>query len=124
MEKRYGRAQFLRDALSLGLPTHLAFSRTALRRQRDRLIREHHPDRGGDNEKAQEVNEIYARMSKWLDARYKPGSRRAEASLDEPEGESLPGKPSRLVKKAAAVALWTVTMIVSTYVASRKSKRP
>jgi hypothetical protein len=123
LEKRYGRAQFLRDALSLGLPTHLAFSRTALRRRRDRLIREHHPDRGGNNEKAQEVNEIYGRMSKWLDARYKPGSRQAEASLDEPEGETVPGKHSRLIKKAAAVALWTVTMIVSTYVASRKSKR-
>jgi len=122
LEKRYGRAQFLRDALSLGLPTHLASSRTALRRQRDRLIREHHPDRGGNNDKAQEINEIYARMNKWLDARYKPGSRQADASLDEPEGEAAPGKP-RLFRKAAITALWAVTLIVSTYVGSRKSKR-
>ena len=67
MEKRYGRAQFLRDALSLGLPVHLAFSRTALRRQRDHLIREHHPDRGGNNDRAREINEVYARMIRWLD---------------------------------------------------------
>ena len=124
MEKRYGRAQFLRDALSLGLPPHLAFSRTALRRQRDLLIREHHPDRGGNNDKAQEINEVYARMIKWLDSRYKPGAGQAEASPDESESETIPRKHSRLLHKAATAALWAAALIVSAYVGSRKSKRP
>jgi len=123
LEKRYGRAQFLRDALSLGLPVHLAFSRTALRRQRDHLIREHHPDRGGNNDKAREINEVYARMIRWLDSRYKPGSRQADAALDEPR-ETVPGKHSRILQKATTAALWAVTLAVSSYVASRKSKRP
>jgi hypothetical protein len=112
LEKRYGRAQFLRDAVSLGLPVHLAFSRTALRRQRDHLIREHHPDRGGNNDRAREINEVYARMIRWLDSRYKPGVRQADLSLDEPQPEAI------------TAALWAVTLAVSSYVASRKSKRP
>jgi len=122
LEKRYGRAQFLRDALSLGLPVHLAFSRTALRRQRDHLIREHHPDRGGNNDRAREINEVYARMIRWLDSRYKPGARQVDAALDEPQ-EAISGRHSRILQKATTAALWAVTLIVSSYVASRKSKR-
>lgn len=124
MEKRYGRAQFLRDAVSLGLPVHLAFSRTALRRQRDHLIREHHPDRGGNNDRAREINEVYARMIRWLDSRYKPGARQADLSLDEPQPETISGKHSKILQKATTAALWAVTLAVSSYVASRKSKRP
>jgi len=123
LEKRYGRAQFLRDAVSLGLPVHLAFSRTALRRQRDHLIREHHPDRGGNNDRAREINEVYARMIRWLDSRYKPGSRQADSSLDEPQPETISGKHSKILQKATTAALWAATLVVSTYVASRKSKR-
>ena len=125
MQRRYGRAQFLRDAVSLGLPTHLAFSRTALRRQRDQLIREHHPDRGGNNEKAREINEIYARMIRWLDSRYKPGSLPADdALLDKSEPETTPAKHSRLLQTAATATLWAASVIASAYVASRKRRRP
>jgi hypothetical protein len=123
LEKRYGRAQFLRDALSLGLPTHLAFSRTALRRQRDRLIREHHPDRGGNNDKAQEINEIYARMIRWLDQRYRPGLRRSEAPRDDSQTEERPVEHGGFLAKAASAVIWAGTLIASTYVVARKSKR-
>ena len=39
---RYGRAQFVQDATWLGLDAESAFSRQELRRQRDRLMGEHH----------------------------------------------------------------------------------
>ena len=120
MEKRYGRAQFLRDGLSLGLPTHLAFSRTALRRRRDQLIREHHPDRGGSHCKAQEINEIYTRMIRWLDSRYKPGTRLASEAIDEPEPHG--GASSQFLRKAGAAALWAATALASGYIAARKRK--
>lgn len=122
MEKRYGRAQFLRDALSLGLPTHLAFSRKALRRQRDSLIREHHPDRGGRNDKAQEINEIYGRMIRWLDQRYRPGLRQSEAVREEPQTE-VAAEQAGFLAKAASAIVWAGALIASTYVVAKKSRR-
>lgn len=68
MERRYGRAQYLRDAAWLGVPAERAFSRDLLRRRRDRLMRIHHPDRGGAADKAAEINLVYGRMIAWLDA--------------------------------------------------------
>jgi len=119
MEKRYGRAQFLKDAVSLGLPTYVAFSKTALRRQRDRLIREHHPDRGGAENKAQEINETYARMVKWLDSRPKAGSR--------PLGETEPAPPKRPepLHMVATAAVWAAgALIASGFLGSRKKMGP
>ncbi len=66
MSARYGRFKFLRDAERMGLNARTAFSEVELRRQRDRLMSAHHPDRGGSQEKAAQINETYARMRKWL----------------------------------------------------------
>jgi hypothetical protein len=63
----YGRAQFLGDAAWLGLGRDEAFSRTDLRRQRDRLMHIHHPDRGGSAAMAAQINMTYSRMITWLD---------------------------------------------------------
>lgn len=124
MERRYGRAQFLRDALALGLPLHQAFSRTALRRQRDLLMRTHHPDRGGSDARAREINEIHERMIKWLDKRHKP---RAQPSLDKADsslsGAAKKDQAPKLPNKAAAAALWAVTFAASGYIAAKRAKR-
>ena len=66
MSARYGRFKFLRDAERMGLNARTAFSEVELRRQRDRLMSAHHPDRGGSQEKAAQINETYTRMRKWL----------------------------------------------------------
>jgi hypothetical protein len=119
MEKRYGRVQFLRDAISLGLPTYSAFSRTALRRQRDRLILEHHPDRGGTENRAQEINELYARMTKWLNSRHQTVSRRAGATLD--GREPVPPDHPRPLHMVATAAFWAAgALITSRFLASRR----
>jgi hypothetical protein len=116
MEKRYGRAQFLKDAISLGLPTYSAFSRTTLRRQRDRLILQHHPDRGGTEDRAQEINELYARMVRWLNSRSQPGSRRSEAPRGR-EPQDCP-RPHHMV---ATAAFWAAgALITSRFLASRR----
>lgn len=123
LEKRYGRSQFLRDAISLGLPSYAAFSRTALRRQRDRLIREHHPDRGGSDEKAQEINELYARMIKWLDSRQKAGPRQSTPSLG--QREPAPPKRPEPLHMAATGVFWAAgALIASSFLASRRRTGP
>jgi hypothetical protein len=66
MSTRYGRFKFLRDAERMGLSARTAFSEVELRRQRDRLMSAHHPDRGGSKEKAAQINDTYTRMRKWL----------------------------------------------------------
>ncbi len=124
MERRYGRAQFLRDAIALGLPVRQAFSRTALRRRRDLLMRLHHPDRGGSDDRAREINEIYARMVRWLDERNRPPVRPAPSADGAVAGEAqTPQK--KLLRKAAAAAVWAVTVAASSYIAftARKAKR-
>ncbi len=78
MSARYGRFKFLRDAERMGLNARTAFSEVELRRQRDRLMCAHHPDRGGSQEKAAQINETYTRMRKWLVAS-KAQSQRDEA---------------------------------------------
>lgn len=127
MQRRYGRAQFLRDAIALGLPVRQAFSRAALRRQRDLLMREHHPDRGGSDERAREINDIYARMIKWLDDRQRPQMRPAldeEAKpISDESRDTQETSSARILRKAASVALWAVTLAASSYIAARKSRR-
>jgi len=117
MEKRYRRAQFLRDAVSLGLPTHLAFSRMALRRQRDRLILQHHPDCGGSTAKAWEINEIYGRMVKWRDEHY------PMENFDESELESIRRKRLSSLQQAATIALSVAILVASGSVFARRTKR-
>lgn len=126
MGTRYGRAQFLRDAIALGLPVREAFSRVALRRQRDRLMREHHPDRGGSDERAREINDTYARMIRWLDERQKSPTRSSDENPPvRVEGDDAIEEPAsaKILKKAAAVAIWAVTLAASSYIAARKSRR-
>ncbi len=67
--ERYGRARFKQDAAWFGLSLDEAKSTIVLRRRRDELISQHHPDRGGDVEKAARINAIYARMARYLNAR-------------------------------------------------------
>jgi hypothetical protein len=80
---RYGRAQFVQDAAWLGLDAQSAFSRLELRRQRDRLMNTHHPDRGGTEETAARINETYERMAGWLAKRRfrREGRRLAELEI-------------------------------------------
>lgn len=125
LERRYGRAQFLKDAIALGLPVRLAFSRAALRRQRDMLMREHHPDRGGSDDKAQQINDTYARMLRWLDERHARG-RGAQIDPDSnsrDEGQRATRTISPTLKKAAQVTVWFVSTVVSGYIAYRKIKK-
>jgi hypothetical protein len=126
VERRYGRAQFLRDALALGLPVRQAFSRTALRRQRDVLMRLHHPDRGGSDDRAREINEIYARMIRWLDGRNRaPGRQAPSASdgvIDHDAGEG-DSPQKKLLRKAVKAALWAMTAAATSYLATRKARR-
>ena len=99
---RYGRAQFLRDAQRLGITPASAFSRAALRRRRDRLLFVHHPDRGGDPNKAAEVNAIYERMLNWLGG---DSSRwRAAQQADSPIGASTKMVPSSRAARIGAFA--------------------
>jgi hypothetical protein len=69
LAERYGRARFKQDAVSLGLSPEEAKSTIVLRRRRDQLMSQHHPDRGGDVDKAARINAIYARMTRYLNAR-------------------------------------------------------
>lgn len=121
MGSHYGRARFLRDARSLGVPVHLASSRTALRRHRDCLIREHHPDLGGSNDRAREINDTYARMVKWLDARDRPETNKSVTAVEQPAPTAV--LPKRFLRKAMAATFWAVTLIASSYVISRTTKR-
>ncbi len=65
----YGRTQFLDDVAWMGLDPEQAFSQANLRRQRDRLMQNHHPDRGGSEAMAARINVTYSRMTVWLDRR-------------------------------------------------------
>jgi len=78
MSTRYGRFKFLRDAEGMGMNARTAFSEVELRRQRDRLMTAHHPDRGGSKEMAAQINDTYTRMRKWLLASKAQQQRSAE----------------------------------------------
>lgn len=113
---RYGRGQFLKDAQRLGINAASAFSHAALRRRRDRLLLVHHPDRGGDQTKAAEINAIYERMLKWLDG---DGSRwRAAEGTDAPRGASL-RIASRLRERTAKVGAVALAAVAA-YAAFRR----
>jgi hypothetical protein len=104
---RYGRAQFVQDAAWLGLDAQSAFSRVELRRQRDRLMSEHHPDRGGAEEMAVRINETYERMAGWLAKRRfrREGRRLTELeSLATKPGEA-PAAPRSVSRSVLSIAL-------------------
>ena len=76
MRIRYTRDQFLSDAELLCLPETGDFTLAQVKRKRASLMKLHHPDKGGENEKAQEINEAYGRLSEWLSADKPPLKRR------------------------------------------------
>jgi hypothetical protein len=100
--ERYGRAQFKRDAGCFGLSPQEARSTIVLRRRRDELISQHHPDRGGDVEKAARINAIYARMTRYLNAR--KARRRAAVT----GGRGVPGAAQLSALAVAAAAGFAV----------------
>jgi hypothetical protein len=104
---RYGRAQFVQDAAWLGLDAPSAFSRLELRRQRDRLMSKHHPDRGGAEEMAARINETYERMANWLAKRRfrREGRRLTELEVLAPKPAEAPAKPEGLARSALSAAL-------------------
>jgi hypothetical protein len=101
--QRYGRAQFVQDAAWLGLEAQSAFSRLELRRQRDRLMSRHHPDRGGAEEMAVRINETYERMAAWLAKRRfrREGRRLTELEILATKPGEAPLGISRSVLSAA-----------------------
>ncbi|WP_374546505.1 hypothetical protein [Rhodoblastus sp.] len=129
VSRRYGRAQFIKDATWLGLAPDAAFSRTELRRRRDRLMNIHHPDRGGDAAKAARINAIYARMTAWLDSRGAVESERRGPNVS-PAAE--PGGQGGVFKSglsaafhAGAAQICAVAMVaLATYAAFRGNRKP
>ena len=104
---RYGRAQFVQDAAWLGLDAQSAFSRLELRRQRDRLMSKHHPDRGGAEEMAARINETYERMAGWLAKRRfrREGRRLTELEILATKPAEAPAAPSSVSRSALSAAL-------------------
>jgi hypothetical protein len=97
----------VQDAAWLGLDAQSAFSRVELRRQRDRLMSEHHPDRGGAEEMAVRINETYERMAGWLAKRRfrREGRRLTELeSLATKPGEA-PAAPRSVSRSVLSIAL-------------------
>jgi hypothetical protein len=104
---RYGRAQFVQDAAWLGLDAKSAFSRVELRRQRDRLMSEHHPDRGGAEEMAARINETYERMAGWLGKRRfrREGRRLTELEILAARPEEAPAARRSVSRSALSAVL-------------------
>jgi hypothetical protein len=60
------RLQILQDLRLFGLAEKEAVTLADVKRQRDRLLRRFHPDKGGTDEKAQLVNAVYGRLASRL----------------------------------------------------------
>ncbi len=116
----YGRAQFLDDVAWMGLDLEQAFSQSSLRRQRDRLMQDHHPDRGGSEAMAARINVTYSRMSVWLDRRLNNRNylrmRRDKAFAREAaknaEASPKPVKPKRDTAQFYAAVLMTAAAVM------------
>lgn len=83
MATRYTHTQFLEDMQLFQLPDDGSFTQAHVKRRRQRLMQEHHPDKGGTKEKAQQINETYERLSAWIkndEQRRKRAARRQRAS--------------------------------------------
>jgi hypothetical protein len=127
---RYGRAQFVQDAAWLGLDAQSAFSRLELRRQRDRLMSEHHPDRGGAEEMAARINETYERMAGWLAKRRfrREGRRLTELEILAMKPAEAPASFSRSTLSAAlqigAIQLSALALMAAVGYATFRRRRP
>lgn len=118
----------------MGLASDAAFSREKLRQRRNRLMIDYHPDHGGSNHIASEINVTYARMVAWLDKRDARDRARQRLSAQLP-ATSTSGKvaqhtetePTRSALsetlRAGASQLWAVALVVvATYAALRRDK--
>jgi hypothetical protein len=128
VSRRYGRAQFLRDAIWMGLPPEDAFSRAELRARRDRLMIIHHPDVGGDVEDAARINATYARMIAWLDNRSAGEAERKNAKV---AADGAPEEDAGLYRQtlsaafhAGAAQICAVALVaLATYAALRGNRK-
>jgi hypothetical protein len=80
---QYTPTQFLEDTQLFELPEDGSFTQAHVKRRRHRLMQEHHPDKGGTKEKAQQINETYERLSAWIkvaEQRRRRAARRQRAS--------------------------------------------
>jgi hypothetical protein len=127
---RYGRARFVQDAAWLGLDAQSAFSRLELRRQRDRLMSEHHPDRGGAAEMAARINETYERMAAWLAKRRfrREGRRLTELEILATKPAEAPSGVSHSVLSAAlqigAIQLSALALMAAVGFTTFRRRRP
>ncbi len=48
---------------------HSLITQAKLKQARDLLMQKHHPDKGGTNEKAQQINRSYKQLSAWIESR-------------------------------------------------------
>lgn len=110
MTRRYGRTQFLKDAAWMGLPPDAVFSRVELRRRRDRLMSVHHPDRGGDADKAARINAVYGRMTVWLD--------RNKSVESEPQSGEAPSVVTSSLKAMVSVGAAQIGVVALVAVAA------
>jgi hypothetical protein len=90
-----------------------------LRRRRDRLLLAHHPDRGGDSNKAAEINAIYERMVNWLDG---DGAKWREAQQTKTLRMAAPKIVSQLQARSAKLGAFALA-IVAAYAALRGGGR-
>jgi hypothetical protein len=127
---RYGRAQFVQDAAWLGLDAESAFSRLELRRQRGRLMSEHHPDRGGAEETAARINETYERMAGWLARRRfrREGRRLTELEILATKPAEAPAGVARSTLSAAlqigAIQLSALALMAAVAYRTFRRRRP
>lgn len=113
---RYGRARFLKDAAWMGLDEQQAFSKLQLRRRRDKLMRAHHPDRGGPSDMATRINETYSRMVEWLDRRVERRERiqrRQKEVRGQPESDPRPKSPWSTVVQVGAIQLYAFALMAA-----------
>jgi hypothetical protein len=123
--KRYGRAQFLKDATWMGLQRDAAFSRVELRRRRDRLMNLHHPDRGGEAEIAARINATYTRMIAWLDSRSaRDAERKGPETASTDDGGIYKSSLSAALHAGAAQAYAFALVALAAYAVFRGNKKP
>jgi hypothetical protein len=109
----------------MGLTPEAAFSRAEVRRRRDRLMIQYHPDLGGDAKKAARINATYARMIDWLDKSSARDAERkaAQAAANEPGGLFRSSLSAAFHAGAAQVGALALVAL-ATYAAFRGGKKP
>jgi hypothetical protein len=94
----------------MGLAPEQVKSTIELRRRRDQLMGRHHPDLGGDRETAARINDTYARMTKYLNAR---APRRAAPAPEYPPGDSLYSETLKATLHAGAAQISALALVAA-----------